>query len=225
MVIRGKTQFITATQGIPKKYEEYLNKRIHTFLWDSKSPLPIATPLLSVNYHEGGVKALNIKARNEAINIVKLRKLADYSHNHPLASDATLEIILACVKHPNHPTSENGPSITDIFLQSTWKSKHITHKHLPGDLNTGSKYNLTLNTPNLSLSHKLDLPAWFHIGKITNAKPHEHKCTSKCLWNLHNTRMVSDLVQIESYHKHPDHEEKSKKCICTQCSSPPQPLL
>ncbi len=38
MVIGSKTQFIMAAQGMPSKYEDYLNKRIQSFLWNSDAP-------------------------------------------------------------------------------------------------------------------------------------------------------------------------------------------
>src|SRR5258708_152625 len=79
------------------------------------------------------------------------------------------------------------------------------------------EYNLTLDTPKFSLTHKLDLPAWFHPGKDMDAKLQEHKDMSKCLWNSHNVRTIGDLVQIETYHKNPDHNKNSKKCTCTNC--------
>ncbi len=44
MIISGKTQFITAAQGMPTKYEEYLTKQICTFLWDTNSPPQLPPP-------------------------------------------------------------------------------------------------------------------------------------------------------------------------------------
>src|SRR5258708_15700925 len=40
MVIGRKTQFITPAQGMPCKYENLLNKRIWTYLWNSDPPPP-----------------------------------------------------------------------------------------------------------------------------------------------------------------------------------------
>src|SRR5258708_8333534 len=121
MIIRGKTQFLTAAQGMPCKYEDLLNKRIQTYLWNSDSPPPVTTSLLSESHQKGGIKVLDIKARNEAISIMKLRKLADHSSECPIASDVVLELILACIKQTNLPNNENSPTITDIFLQPTMK--------------------------------------------------------------------------------------------------------
>ena len=194
MVIGSKTQFITAMQGMPSKYEDYLNKRIRSFLWNSDTPPPMATQLLSESHQKGGINVLDIKARNEAINIMKLKKLADYSPNHPIASDAALEIVIASTKLPNPPCPKDGPSIRDFLIQSTTKSQKLPQKNLLTDLKsilkTGSKYNLTLDAPCFSLTHKMNLPAWFHIGKDPKAPMREHKKTSKCLWNTHKVRTV-----------------------------------
>src|SRR5258708_35373026 len=79
MIISSKMQFITAAQGMPPKYEEYLLKRIQTFLWDSDSPPPIAASTMSNPHCDGSLRVLNLKAQNEAIRIMKLKKLADHS--------------------------------------------------------------------------------------------------------------------------------------------------
>src|SRR5258708_6369592 len=169
MIIGDKTQFITATQGMPPKYEEYLMKRICSFLWDTDSPPPVTMATMSNPHCEGGLKVLNLKARNEAIRIMKLKKLANHSASCPLASDAALEIIQACTI-----LTPNGPTMTDIFLQSFFKHKCFTNKQLPQDLkailNSGAKHNLILNAPSFCIKHKLNLPAWFHPRKETNAK-------------------------------------------------------
>src|SRR5258708_24111685 len=116
---------------------------------------------MTTDHQNGRAKVLNIKARNEAINIVKLRKLANHSHDHPGLRICTQD-------HPhmhqisNCTTNENSPLITDFLLQSATKNRHFTHKKLPNNLksilNTGSKYNLTLDTLKFSLTHKMDLP-------------------------------------------------------------------
>ncbi len=179
--------------------------------------------MLSKNHKDGSVKALDIKARNKAISIMKLRKLADYSNECPLASDATLEISLACLKSSNPSLDISGPSTTDIFLQPITKGHCLFLKHLPNDirtmLSTGLKYNLTLDSPKLSLTHKMDLPAWFHMGKTADTRAHDHKKTSKCLWSTHNVRTIYDLIILDSQHKLPDHIKSSNLCPCHHCQT------
>src|SRR5258708_6953214 len=171
---------------------------------------------------DGGLRVLNLKAQNEAIRIMKLKKLANHSTSQPLASDAALEIILTCTQQcPTRPTPDS-PTLTDIFLQSFLKCKCLTSKQLPQDLkailNTGARHNLTLNSLNFCIDHKLNLPAWFHPGKDTNTKNCKHKSTSKCLWNTHNVCTVFNLIIHETHHENPQHTENNKSCPCQNCS-------
>src|SRR5258708_21814546 len=67
MVIGSKTQFITTAQGMPCKYKNLLNKRIHTFLCMALQLLPpVTSSIMSTHHQKGGTKVLNIKVRNKA---------------------------------------------------------------------------------------------------------------------------------------------------------------
>src|SRR5258708_22572925 len=110
----------------------------------------------------------------------------------------------------------------DFLLQSSSISCHPLCKNLPADLKailrTSSKYNLTLNSPNISLTHKLDMPAWFHPGKDPNTPLHEHGKPSKCLWRTHHVRTVFDLITLDTLNEKPEHNKKSKQCKCPYCT-------
>ncbi len=177
MIIGGKTHFITAAQGMPTKYEAYLLKRKNTYLPVGHWPPPVTAATMSNPHSKGSLKVLNLKVRNKAIRIMKLKKLTDHSTSCPLASEAALEIILTCTQQQQIGPSPHGPILTDIFLQSFIKCKCFMHKQLPHDLkailSSGTKHNLTLD-----FKHKLNLPAWFHPRKETNIKNCEHRLMS-----------------------------------------------
>src|SRR5258708_14531704 len=208
---------------MPPKYEDLLSKRIQSYLWNSNSPPAIATSTMAETHQKGGLKLLNLKARNNAIRIMKLRKLADYSPNHPLASDAALKIILTCTQTKAQKDNSDGPTILDFFLQSIINHKHFSSKQLPPNLkailNTGAKYNITLDSPRFSTEHKMNMPAWFHPGSKKPSRGCESRSPSKCLWKSHQVRLIFDLVVHDSYHKHPDHMETNKNCKCKHCST------
>src|SRR5260370_25662166 len=130
MVISRKTQFITQAQGMPAEYEKYLTKRIRTYMWGSETTPPIATNLLIKSKEIGGQNILDLQAHNEAINIMKLQKLLDYSPDCPTASDATLAIIIAAIpKTPSDRYLEDN-SISDIFLQSIYKRQRYSSRSI-----------------------------------------------------------------------------------------------
>ena len=120
MIIGGKTQYITAAQSMPDQYMNILMKRIRSFLWNSEAIPAVATELLSELLSQGSRKILNLKARNEAINIRKIRKILDYSANRPLASDVAMTIIAKTLpKSITEKLLGDDPS-QDIFLQSIY---------------------------------------------------------------------------------------------------------
>ncbi|KAF9494933.1 hypothetical protein BDN71DRAFT_1342013, partial [Pleurotus eryngii] len=68
MVIGGRTQYLARVQGMPKRVEDGLRKRIRTFFWgDKRSPIKEAMIYMPIEY--GGQGVLDIQARNEAIQI------------------------------------------------------------------------------------------------------------------------------------------------------------
>jgi len=116
MIIGGKTQYITAAQGMPEHYVEYLTRRIRTFLWNTEATPPIAMEFLSEPLSQGGRKILDIKARNNAISITKLKKILDYSENRPPASDAAIAIITKSLPKSTLGKLPVATPIHDLFL-------------------------------------------------------------------------------------------------------------
>src|SRR5260370_1400467 len=82
---------------MPTEYEKYLTKRIRTYMWGSDTPPPIAMNHLTRPQNVGGRNILDLKAQNEAISIMKLKKLLDYSGDCPTASDTAIAIIMAAI--------------------------------------------------------------------------------------------------------------------------------
>ena len=79
MVVGGYMQFLTQAQGMPTKIEEVLTKIIRNFMWeDNKSPR-VTLEYLHYPHKEGGLNLLDIKARNEAIEIMWLKEYLNLS--------------------------------------------------------------------------------------------------------------------------------------------------
>jgi hypothetical protein len=74
MVVGGMTQYLAKVQTMPKQVEDTLEKIIRNFMWNgNKAPVSIST--LHLPIEQGGVKLLDLRARNQAINIMWLRVL------------------------------------------------------------------------------------------------------------------------------------------------------
>ncbi|KAG6806335.1 hypothetical protein H0H92_011704 [Tricholoma furcatifolium] len=73
MVIGGRTQYRTSVQGMPKDLEDQLKKIMRKFLWGEDTTSAICLKTLYQPIEKGGKKLLNIKVRNEAIEIMKAK--------------------------------------------------------------------------------------------------------------------------------------------------------
>jgi len=73
MVIGGMTQYLAMVQGMPKDVEERIQKRIRKFIWSEKTMSPVNVETLYAPRSLGGREVLDIKSRNEAIQIMWLK--------------------------------------------------------------------------------------------------------------------------------------------------------
>jgi hypothetical protein len=82
-VVGGQTQFLTNAQGMPTHIEKALKRIISSFMWDDDSSPRIASDTLSSPISKGGLNLLDIEARNEAIDIIWLKKYLNFSATCP----------------------------------------------------------------------------------------------------------------------------------------------
>ena len=83
-VVGGRTQFLTKAQGMPEPIREALTKEIRNFIWDDDNH----TPRLSLTHLEepkenSGINLLNLKDRNEAIEITWLKDYLNLTQTRP----------------------------------------------------------------------------------------------------------------------------------------------
>ena len=221
MIIGGKTQFFTAAQGMPKTYEKYLTKHVRTFLWDSEAPPPITSNLMSLPHKTRGRNILDIPSQNNAIKIMKLKRILNYSESRPMASDAAIAIIIGSLPKPLIQDVDVN-TISNIFLQTVHQRQCYISKTLPKSiqdiLNTGAKYNLMFDAPKLTQNHKLGLPAWYHIGKTPGTRNRVHNPKAKCLRLVHEVKTTANLIAQETFYENPDHKENNH-CMCPPCET------
>src|SRR5260221_6144307 len=69
-------------------------------------------------------------SHNEAIKIMKLKRILDYSESRPMASDAAIAIIIGSI--PKSLVLDTDVNIiSDIFLQTVYQRQQYTSKTLP----------------------------------------------------------------------------------------------
>jgi len=146
---------------MPKSIESALNKHIQKFIWDGEGKSNAAANLLYAPISKGGKSLLHLKYRNEAIEIVWLKKLLMPPHKWSTWT-AFANALLAHF-YCKTPVVKTEAHIS-YFLQS-WNI-HITKlpPHLKRMIKTARAYNLTLDAPTFCPRLLKQSPIWFHTG-------------------------------------------------------------
>jgi exonuclease III len=112
-VVGGHTQFLTKAQGMPPHIEEAITKIIRDFVWDKDIHPRISLDYLYKPLNKGGLNLLDIRTRNEAIELVWLR---DYLNLTP--SRQTWAIVSDILINATTPKGTSAMAVINTFLQS-----------------------------------------------------------------------------------------------------------
>ena len=216
-VIGGHTQFLTKAQGMPKEIENTLTKIARDFIWEGGTLSRIALENLHRPTQEGGLNLLDIRARNDAIEIIWLKDYLDFSPSRTRWAKLTDLIIDASM-----PQGNNTHTRMNCFLQ-TWHPPRRGERASKIDedtirmLKAGQKYNVNLAAIRLDPHLKAQLPAWHHLGseaRTLNNNP------TKCLIHRHEVKTIADLIRISARLRNQNQElphRPSIYCRCRDC--------
>ena len=216
-VIGGHTQFLTKAQGMPTHIEDAITKLIRNFVWDNDIHPRISMEYMYKPLNEGGLNLLDIKARNEAIELIWLKEFLNLSPTRQTWATVTDILINATA-----PPGTSAVAVVNTFLQSwnipTRGPRLATlNKGIIRMLRVAKKYKTNLAAIRLSPGIKATLPAWYHPcavpRPITNVNAH-------CLLNKHATRTVADLIKLASKTRRQTRNHAhipNQACICIEC--------
>ena len=219
-VVGGCTQYLTMAQGMPANIEAAITKIIRNFMWNDDSSPRLALDILQRPIKEGGLNLLDIRARNEAIEIMWLKAYLNISPTRPAWAIVTDLLIDTAAPPATIPKARQN-----TFLQ-TWHpaTRGRRADHMGNDttrmLKTANKFNTNLAPLRLSTYLRAQLPAWYHLaslqGPITNA-------TAKCLLHTHHVTKVADLVRTSAQIRNPEAVPNAphlqiRFCYCQDCS-------
>ena len=165
-IVGGYTQFLTKAQGMPTHIEKALTKIIKDFMWEDNSSPRITLEILQKPVAQGGLNLLDIKARNEAIDLTWLKEYLRLTPLQPTWAKVTDLIIDASA-----PESTSKKARMNAFLQ-TWDALTRGPKTKRLDIGTirmiktAKKYNTNLAAIRLTQDLKEQLPAWYHLAAI-----------------------------------------------------------
>ena len=216
-VIAGHTQFLAKAQGMPKEIEETLTRITRDFMWEGYTISKIALENLHRPIEEGGLNLIDLKARNDAIELTWLKAYLDFSPSRPAWAKITDLIIDATM-----PQGSNTQARINSFLQN-WTPPQRGDRAAKLDedttrmLKAAQVYNVNLAAIRLDTHLKAQLPAWHHIG--SEARPIRNNA-SKCLLHKHHVKTIADLVRASARLRAPDRDnphQPSIYCRCQDC--------
>ena len=216
-VVGGRTQFLAKAQGMPESIEKAIVKIISDFTWGENEKPKIAAPNLQNAMEEGGLNMLDIKVRNEAIELMWLKAYLNFTPSrHPWAIVTDYIINETAPPHSVEKARENP------FLQS-WNTPQRGQRlnGLNNDilrmLQTARSHNVQLSAIRITPQILAQFPAWYHISAegrpLNNAK-------AKCLLQKHNVATVADLVRTSARLRHPlqhPNHQPVRECPCDMC--------
>ena len=161
-IVGGHTQFLTKAQGMPPHIEGALTKIIRDFVWDNDARQRIALDYLHSPLNQGGLNLLDIRSRNEAIELVWLR---DYLNLTP--SRQPWAVVTDLLVNATAPPGTSAIAVVNSFLQS-WNPPtrgprlEILNEGIVRMLKVARTYKTNLAAIRLSPGVRATLPARNH---------------------------------------------------------------
>jgi exonuclease III len=220
MIVGGMTQYLAKVQTMPKQIEDTLEKIIRDFIWDGKKA-SVNMDTLYLPIRQGGIKLLDLRARNQAIDIMWLKSYLDLGPNRPMWAFVADVLISENISK----TSGKIASLAQIntYLQSWHPSLHSASKlsrEIIQMMKTGQKFGVSFEAIKLSDLVKEQLPAWYHLGMDQQMSSLNNHKASKCLRENHSVKTVEDLVQNTRRERVTSSTQKHlnrSNCACQYC--------
>ncbi|KAF5382437.1 hypothetical protein D9615_002719 [Tricholomella constricta] len=220
-IIGGYTQFLTRVQGMPKAIENRLDKACRDYMWNGTKIPPVNQTTLNQEKYKGGQKCLNIKARNEAIELTKLKSYLRLDNDRPRWAKVADELMNRNISTRRRVRDET--SIVNPYLQNYKIKTRSTNTSLPESLikmiRTADKYNASFAPIALSTDLKNSMPMWYHIGVSDDKTLTNNDEWARCQRSNHHITTVGEMEAYVDEHPAPGervHKERIN-CACACC--------
>ncbi|KAF6755002.1 hypothetical protein DFP72DRAFT_749255, partial [Ephemerocybe angulata] len=164
-MVGGYTQYLTRVQGMPTSVLKSIRKKTDNFVYakhGERKANTIAMDVLFNNKDDGGLGLLDMEARNEAIDIMRLRTYLLHPEARPIWCRLA-DILLArsaVMKFKNV-----GPEALVNPLTQNWRV-NLSSEKLPSNLKrmmrVAYKYNAAPIAIGASRELKSKMPLWYH---------------------------------------------------------------
>ena len=178
---------------MPNQVRDTLTDLIKTFIWGKNVSPRLALDYLHTKRETGGIKLLNLRNRNEAIELIWLKEYLKTNTARPTWAKFTDALVNDLAPAKIQPEARQN-----TFLQK-WKvpTKGKRAKKLGNDtirmIKSAHRHRLTFAPLNISQALRKQMPAWQHLG-VEKEIPQNPR--SACLVKTHNSTKVKDLLKV-----------------------------
>ena len=181
------------------------------------------TPMISLsmlhgNLEDGGKKVLDVVARNQAIDLMKVKSYLTLDQERPkwaFAADVLISKNVTTTSRVHDDLSK-----TNLFLQSWTTNTTKTAATLPESLHRmvkiANKFCVAFNLLALDAALKQKLPVWHHLG-LQNEWIRNNGSREVCLRNNHKITTVGEL-ECFAHRDHLEDHRPTNLCECKACS-------
>ena len=192
-VVGGRTQFITKAQGMPDNITETLTNMIKNFIWDNMPNPRLALPALHDRKNKGGIELLNLRHRNDAIELMWLKEYLSKKTKRPTWAYMT-DILLKETAPKNLPEEARGnPFLQKWSAPTRGKRAEKLGEDTIRMLKAAKTYSATFAPIRITNKLKEAMPAWLQIG---HQKTIPQNAQAKCLIGTHNATTIKDLCRV-----------------------------
>ena len=202
---------------MPEDIEKELQRIILDFVWNGDWHPTISKETLYMRAQDGGLNLLDVKSRNEAMDLLWLKEYLTSGPNRPkwaFAADTLLARAVATA-------SCNVDSLARVntFLQQ-WDVSTRQAAGLPADLkrmvSAARKYNVRMESNNPAKELREALPIWYHLG-MNVERYMGNSPSSRCLRENHGVTTVLHCVAVAARAAESTGHRKSVNCCCGAC--------
>lgn len=208
---------------MPPDIEKRLTKMIRDFMWGDTAHPAVGMDTLSTTVERGGKKLLNIKARNEAIDLMQAKRYLNMGESHPTWAKLADSLIRANINKKWDVKEEEA--YQNVFLQTLTVNMRGNRDNLPRSiremLKTTKKYNVIVSPIQLKPKTRLELPIWHHTGLVGMKNLGYNMASARCQRKNHKIKTVGDLLElIKCTNTSINREHKPRKnCRCDSCKN------
>ncbi len=221
MEVGGRTQFLAKAHPMSENVEKRLETIVSMFMSNGERRPRVGKDTLYLPISQGGLNLLDVKARNEAIDVIALKEYLLTRQVRPRWAIVVDAIFAAATTAASRNVEETAK--LNAFLQ-TWKIS--THRSaglgegLRRMVKVATKYNATLAPRNPSNDFKGAMPVWYHVGEL-DGRSLANTLSAKCLRDRHGVETVADCGSVaERLARRSERtggHVLNKRCECFDC--------